>query len=194
MLKPKLRKGDLAMIKALVVNFIFLALVISGCAGSPNTKPLTANMDAQYRMLVEKDKIIEVINRLFISTDNRDWSEVKKCFSSTVLLDMTSLAGGQPVTLTSQEIVDAWDQGLKALKSIHHQVGNYMVSINQDEAEAFCYGIASHYLPNKTNQHTRIFVGSYNFHLTKEGQSWRIDQFKFNLKYIDGNPNLEGSQ
>ena len=28
-------------------------------------------------MLVEKDKIIELINRLFISTDNRDWSEVK---------------------------------------------------------------------------------------------------------------------
>jgi hypothetical protein len=28
----------------------------------------------------------------------------------------------------------------------------------------------------------------------KEGQSWRIDQFKFNLKYIDGNPNLEAGQ
>jgi hypothetical protein len=181
------------MIKALVVIFSFLALVISGCAGSPNTKPPTADMDAQYRMLVEKDKIIEIINRLFISTDNRDWSEVKKCFSSTVLFDMTSLAGGQPVTLTSQEIVTAWDQGLKALQFIHHQAGNYMVSINQGEAEAFCYGIASHYLPNKTNQNTRIFVGSYNFHLIKEGQSWRIDQFKFNLKYIDGNPNLEAS-
>ncbi len=69
-----------------------------------------------------------------------------------------------------------------------------MVNINQDQAEAFCYGIASHYLPNKTNQNTRIFVGSYNFHLTKEARGWRIDQFKFNLKYIDGNPNLEGSQ
>ena len=93
---------------------------------------------------------------------------------------MTSMAGGEPVTLTSQQIVDAWDQGLKALKSIHHQAGNYMVNINQGQAEAFCYGIASHYLPNKTNQNTRLFVGSYNFHLTKEVQSWRIDQFKFN--------------
>ncbi len=182
------------MIKALVVIFRSLALVISGCAGSPNTNPPAADMDAQYRMLVEKDKIIEVINRLFISTDNRDWSEVKNCFSSEVLFDMTSMAGGEPVTLTSQQIVDAWDKGLKALKSIHHQVGNYMVNIDQAQADAFCYGIASHYLPNKTNQNTRLFVGSYNFHLTKEDQSWRIDQFKFNLKYIDGNPNLEGNQ
>jgi hypothetical protein len=182
------------MIKALVVIFSFLALVISGCAGSPNTKSPVTAMDAQYRMLVEKDKIIAVINRLFISTDNRDWSEVKNCFSSEVLFDMTSMAGGQPVTLTSQQIVDAWDEGLKALKSIHHQAGNYMVNIDQGQAEAFCYGIASHYLPNKTNQNTRLFVGSYNFHLTKEGQNWRIDQFKFNLKYIDGNPNLEAGQ
>ncbi len=89
------------MIKALVVIFSFLALVISGCAGSPNTKPPAADMDAQYRMLVEKDKIIELINRLFISTDNRDWSKVKHCFSSEVLFDMTSIAGGEPVTLTS---------------------------------------------------------------------------------------------
>ena len=99
-------------------------------------------------MLVEKDKIIELINRLFISMDNRDWSEVKNCFSSEVLFDMTSMAGGEPVTLTSQQIVDSWEQGLKALKSIHHQVGNYMVNIDQGQAETFCYGIASHYLPN----------------------------------------------
>jgi len=182
------------MIKVLTVIFSLLVLVLGGCAGSPDTKHPAPDMEAQYRMLVEKDKIIEVINRLFISTDNRDWLKVKSCFSSEVLFDMTSMAGGEPVTLTSQQIVDAWDKGLKALKSIHHQTGNYMVSINQDQAEAFCYGIASHYLPNKTNQNTRLFVGSYNFHLAKEGQNWRIDQFKFNLKYIDGNPNLEAGQ
>ena len=27
---------------------------------------------------------------------------------------------------------------------------------------------------------------SPSIYLTKEGQNWRIDQFKFNLKYIDG--------
>ncbi len=182
------------MIKAWVVIFSFMALIISGCAGSQNAKSPATDMQAQYRMLVEKDKIIEVINQLFISTDNRDWSKVKNCFSSEVLFDMTSMAGGEPVTLTSQQIVDAWDKGLKALKSIHHQAGNYMVNINEDQADAFCYGIASHYLPNKTNRNTRLFVGSYNFHLTKKYQSWRIDQFKFNLKYIDGNPNLEAGQ
>ena len=182
------------MREAILAALIAIAIALVGCASSSTTRNQAGGMDAQYKMLVEKDKIIEVINRLFISTDNRDWPKVKNCFASEVLFDMTSMAGGDPVTLTSQEIVEAWDKGLKALKSIHHQAGNFMVSVNQNEAEAFCYGIASHYLPTKSNRNTRIFVGSYNFHLIKKDQDWRIDRFKFNLKYLDGNPNLEADQ
>jgi len=150
-------------------------------------------INEQLQQLMEKEQVKETVNQLFISTDNRDWPKVKSLFASTVLFDMTSMAGGEPSTLTSQEIVDGWDQGLKALKAIHHQAGNYIININQEGAEVFCYGTASHYLPNQSGQNTRTFVGSYNFHLHKEGGQWRIDRFKFNLKYIDGNRDLEGS-
>ena len=154
----------------IATTFCFLALVISGCAGSPNTKPPAADMDAQYRILVEKDKIIEVINRLFIGTDNRDWSQVKNCFSSEVLFDMTSIGGGEPVTLTSQQIVDTWEKGLKPLKAIHHQTGNFEVDIKEGGADVFCYGTAYHYLPNKTNRNTRTFVEViiFTLHLGRE--------------------------
>jgi len=144
--------------------------------------------------LLNKDRIIGVINDLFVGTDNRDWAMVKRCFADKVLFDMTSLAGGAPSTLTPQQIVEAWDQGLKPLKAVHHQAGNYSVTVQGHEATAHCYGIAYHYLPNKTNRDTRTFVGSYDFHLTNKEQNWRIDQFKFNLKFIDGNPNLENSR
>jgi 3-phenylpropionate/cinnamic acid dioxygenase small subunit len=144
--------------------------------------------------LLKKDLIIGVINDLFVGTDNRDWMKVKRCFADKVLFDMTSLSGGSPTTMTPQQIVDAWDQGLKALKATHHQAGNYSVTVQGHEAAAHCYGIAYHYLPNETNQNTRTFVGSYEFHLTNRDQNWRIDQFKFNLKFIDGNSNLENSR
>jgi hypothetical protein len=94
---------------------------------------------------------------------------------------------------TPEDIVAAWETGLKPLKAIHHQAGNYLVEVNGTNAEAFCYGIASHYLPNKSNKNTRTFVGSYEFELQKDSGRWRIAKFKFNLKYIDGNPDLESS-
>lgn len=143
-------------------------------------------------MLSDQADVIKTINTLFVETDNRNWVAVKATFADTVLFDMTSMAGGQPTRLSSQNIVDAWDQGLKPLRAIHHQAGNFIVSIDGSQAEAFCYGIASHYLPNVSNQNTRTFVGSYNFHLAKHGQAWTIDRFKFNLKYIDGNKELTG--
>ena len=151
-------------------------------------------MSAAYEVLLEKEAVIEVVNRLFIHTDNRDWLKVRQCFSDEVLFDMTSVTGGEPARMTSQAIVEAWEKGLKDLKALHHQAGNHIAKLVPDGAEVFCYGIASHYLPNKTNQNTRTFVGSYDFHLTKKSGDWRIDKFKFNLKYIEGNLNLEASR
>jgi hypothetical protein len=78
------------------------------------------------------------------------------------------MTGGQPVQLSPQQIVDNWDLGLKPLQAIHHQAGNYLVSLKDRHAELFCY----------------------DFHLTKRGRDWKIDKFKFNLKYLDGNKDL----
>ena len=147
----------------------------------------------ELETIVDQTKIIETINRLFIGTDNRDWALVKNCFAPSVLFDMSSLGAGEPKHLTPDDIVTAWDTGLKPLKAIHHQAGNYIVEVSGTKAGAFCYGIASHYLPNKSNKNTRTFVGSYEFELLKDSGHWRITMFKFNLKYIDGNPDLESS-
>jgi len=162
-----------------------LLVIATGCA------PMKYDsLRQQAQLLTDQNDVIAVANRLFICTDNRDWQCVKDVFAPDVLFDMTSLVGGNPSKLTPQQIVDGWDQGLKNLKAIHHQAGNYQVTLKGNEADVFCYGIAFHYLPNPSNQNTRTFVGSYNFHLIRTDAVWKIDRFKFNLKYIDGNKDL----
>jgi hypothetical protein len=175
---------------------LLIILLLSGCAGSVAHHPAEHHVPDQDLglQLAEKDRIIETINQLFIGTDQRDWDRVKGLFAPSVRFDMTSLAGGAPTTLTPQQIVDAWDKGLKPLKAVHHQAGNTIVTVNGYQADAFCYGIASHYLPTRSGRNMRTFVGSYDFHLIKKDGVWWIDGFKFNLKYIDGNPDLEKDQ
>ncbi|MBX7151471.1 nuclear transport factor 2 family protein [bacterium] len=168
--------------------FIASLLVIVACQQTDQ------KLAMQVRMLTDQNAIMDVINDLFVSTDNRDWSKVQSCFADTVLFDMTSLTGGEPTRLTPQQITGGWETGLKDLKAIHHQAGNYKIAVTGNEADAFCYGIASHYFPNPTDRNTRTFVGSYNFHLRKIGETWRIDRFKFNLKYLDGNLNLTSNK
>lgn len=59
--------------------------------------------------LINRTRIIELINRLFIATDSRDWVVVKNCFASGVLFDMTSMTGGDPQQMIPDDIVAMWD-------------------------------------------------------------------------------------
>ncbi len=140
--------------------------------------------------LIEKDKIIDRVTQLFVTTDQRDWPLVEACFAEHVHFDQTSLVGGEATEMTPAEITAGWDKGLKPLRAVHHQIGNLHVALEDNEAVVTCYGIAYHYLPNSTGRNTRTFVGSYEFHLTQKGE-WKIDSFVYRLKFIEGNTNLE---
>jgi hypothetical protein len=142
-------------------------------------------------MLVERQRIVDVVTELFLATDRRDWPAVVDCLTPQVEFDMHSLSGVAASTLAASEIAAAWERGLAPLAAVHHQVGNFQVRMRGDEAEAFCYGIASHFLPNPSGRNTRVFVGSYDFVVRKDAGRWRIALFRFNLKYVDGNVDLE---
>lgn len=146
--------------------------------------------DPVVRGVVERERIAEVIDTLFLATDARDWERVQACFAPRVAFDMTSLAGGAPAQLSPGDITAGWDSGLRFLDSVHHQVGNLVIHCQAREATASCYGLAYHYRRTSSGRNTRLFVGSYDFHLVLEEQ-WKIDLFRFNLKFVDGNADLE---
>jgi len=174
---------------------VFATLLLFGCATGHSHVYDHGIMQpvehSRVHQLADKDAIIETINQLFIGTDQKDWERVTGLFAPSVLFDMTSLTGGSPVTMTPRQIVEGWDNGLKTLKAVHHQSGNFIVTLNGNQADAFCYATATHYLPTKSGRNVRTFVGSYDFHLEKKDGVWWINKFKFNLKYIDGNKELE---
>ena len=144
--------------------------------------------------LADRQAVIDLVTTLFIETDERNWDVVRSCFADSVLFDMTSLVGGEPVTMAPVDIVGAWDAGLASIKAVHHQIGNFRVVVTGDEASAFCYGTAYHYRPVRSGDSVRRFVGSYDFHLQREGRAWKIDHFRFNAKFVDGNLTLEQSE
>ena len=150
-------------------------------------------MPETWETLAAKQAVIDIITELFVATDQRDWAAVRRCFADQVLFDMSSMGGGPPARLPPDEIVAGWDKGLAALEAIHHQAGNHRVTVHESRATASCYGIAYHYRRTASGRNTRLFVGSYAFIFDKGGPlGWRISTFRFDLKFADGNPDLEG--
>jgi hypothetical protein len=143
--------------------------------------------------LVAKQQISDVITDLFVATDRRDWDTVLGCFAPEVLLDMSSLTGVAPSTVAARDIVSGWETGLAPLRAVHHQIGNLKIELEPGAAHATCYGTATHYLPNASGRNTRVFVGSYDLTLERDGGRWRITRFRFECKYVEGNLELEKS-
>lgn len=139
----------------------------------------------------DRTAIIERIDELFLATDARAWDRVRDCFTPEVTFDMSSLTGQPAQRVSSASIAAGWEQGLAPIESVHHQSGNHVVALAGDEATASCYAIALHYRKTTSGRNTRMFVGSYDYHLLRDGETWRIDVFRFNLKFIDGNAALE---
>ena len=134
-----------------------------------------------------REQIVEVVNKLFVYTDSREWDKLQdEVFTTELYLDMAAL-GGEAKATTAKDVCDQWRTGFEGLDAVNHLAGNYLVRITGDTADVFAYATATHYKSTATQGKTREFVGSYNLHLVRTEAGWRIDIFKYNLKYSNGN-------
>ncbi len=133
---------------------------------------------------------IDAITHLFVSTDQRNWEDLKQVFDSEVLLDYSSMNGSPATKLTPDQIIAAWKTILPGFESTHHQLGNFVSNIQENKATVFCYGTASHFLKDD-NGNLWTVVGTYDFELRKDAKAnWKVSAMKFNFKYQDGNLTL----
>lgn len=139
---------------------------------------------------MQNQQITETISRLFIAVDQSNWDELKDIFNSSVLLDYTSMAGGEPATLSAEQIINSWKGLLPGFDATHHQLGNFIVNSGNKMASVFCYGTATHFLKNETGNNIWTVVGSYDFELIEQNVAWKVTQMKFNFKFMDGNSDL----
>ncbi len=137
-----------------------------------------------------REQIVEIVNKLFIYTDERQWDKLQsEVFTQEVQFDMSSL-GGPKERKTAIEICKIWEDGLKEIDAVNHLAGNYLVNIQENSAQVFAYATATHYKESASHGKTREFVGTYELDLVFLEKRWRIGSFKYNLKYANGNMEL----
>lgn len=138
-----------------------------------------------------REQIIDIVTKLFIYTDYQEWDKLlNEVFTEEIEFDMTSL-GGEAKKMPAKEVCEVWQKGFEGLDTVNHLAGNYLVTINEQTADVFAYATATHYKSSAKQGKTREFVGSYNLHLIYTEQGWRIDVFKYNLKFMNGNIELK---
>jgi hypothetical protein len=139
----------------------------------------------------EKIELTELANKLFMYCDGFEWNKLmNEVFKEAVWFDMIS-AGGEAKKLSAADICEIWKQGLAGLDAVHHQAGHYLIDVRENNGDIYAYAVATHFKKAATKGNTRTFIGSYDLKAVKTENGWRLNQFKYNLKCIDGNVLLE---
>jgi hypothetical protein len=148
--------------------------------------------------ILQKQAILDVVYGVFTCADNGDWEKIKFMFSDKVVLDYTVMIaaltggdGGKPSYLTPQGVVDAWKSLLPGFQSVQHLIGNPLIEIKGKSAKVNAYVIATHILPNPSNENYWIVGGYYHLDLIQTKMGWKITRWKFNFEYDRGNRNLQ---
>ena len=140
--------------------------------------------------LLDHHRIGELVTRLFVYTDQRNWNGLlNEVFAPQVHFDMSAF-GDTPSLRPATAITEAWQSGFTGLDAVHHQAGNQLITLNGDAASVHADAIAMHYKAAATRGRTRTFVGSYTIGAVRTTAGWRIDRFAFHLKFMDGNVEL----
>ena len=140
--------------------------------------------------LEDRLAILELIGRLSLTIDAKDWDTMGQLFTDTVYHDRTSLTGGDPYTAPVAQFVQGWRQTLDPMDAVHHQITNHVISIDGDEATCTANMQGVHVLANASGGPMWTVGGRHLYQLKRTSDGWRIAGLTFTLQWATGNMNV----
>jgi hypothetical protein len=134
----------------------------------------------------ERSEITEFVDSIFDTVDAKDWDALEKLFEPTVVLDFTSLDGGEPATMTNVQLADGWRHGLHAGKKTFHLVGHHRIRTDGDTAAVTVKGYAYNVLDEDLGGGMWEVWGDYDVSLRRVGDGWRAEGLTFRAWHSRG--------
>lgn len=141
--------------------------------------------------MTEREEIEDVISRLGLYIDSKDWAKLVEVLDEEVELDYTSLFGGLVEKIKSSEVIARWKSLLTPLKATQHVITNILVTMEKnDSARSTANVRAVHVRPNNLGDALWTVGGRYDFVLNKKNGYWRISAIKLTTLWTTGNPQI----
>lgn len=122
------------------------------------------------------------------AVDDLHWETVRSSFTTEVETDYTSLWGGEPETLTADQLIERWQQLLPGFDATQHLIGPVVVN-EADEFTASCTTNVRSY--HRVGDAAWMVAGRYVIRLVRaDGSDWRIAALTLRHYYEDGDRGL----
>jgi ketosteroid isomerase-like protein len=163
--------------------------LLSGRPGATPTTRNTLTAKEETAMQNDRDAILDVIARMGLLADRRDWKALRELFADRIVADYSAMTKTPPVEQPADEVVQGW-RFLAGFQATHHLIGLPSITIEGDHATAMAHFTATHVIPNTPGGDTWTLAGTYDYTLTRTPTGWRIQTVKMTPDWETGNKDL----
>jgi hypothetical protein len=164
------------------IPMLAAAAIISGAAhaSSKVATPLAPVGDA------ETSKVISVVSSIPLAVDLARYDLAESAFAPKVVIDYTSLWGGQPNTMTPAELMAAWRGIVPGFTATWHELSQVKAQVQGERATASAFVDGRHWIDGKLWRP----VGHYAWQLQKVGGQWKVTHMTFAMTQEIGDRGL----
>ena len=135
---------------------------------------------------MDMTEITNVVNRIAILTDLRDWEVVRQCFTEQVTVYYTSLMGGQPESIAADALVQSWKSFFTStFKTTQHLLGTQSITVQGDTATCLSQFQARH-IALDVSKGVWMLGGHYSHDLANTAAGWRVRGIKLTWTWEEG--------
>jgi len=150
---------------------------------------MSHDLGTRLRRLEDRMAISEVVVKYGLGVDRRDWALFADCFTDPVDTDYSGL--GSPAKEWERDaFVENIRVHLSGFTATQHISPNHLVAFDeQDPDRAICtsYMYAQHYLEGSPNGDFYLARGSYDNHMLRSAEGWRIQRIVQHVFWQEGN-------
>ena len=122
-------------------------------------------------------KIRTLVSSIPLAVDRAAYDLAESAFAPQVVVDYTSLWGGEPATMTPSDLMDAWRGIVPGFDATWHELGPVTVSVEGEKASASAFIDARHWIGDDLWRP----VGIYHWDLSLIDDQWRVTRMEFEM-------------
>jgi hypothetical protein len=125
----------------------------------------------------EEARVISLVSSIPLAVDLAAYDLAERAFAPKIVIDYTSLWGGEPQQMTPAQLMAAWRGIVPGFDATRHEIADVTVEVSGETAKASAFVDGRHYLGDKIWRP----VGTYAWQLEKIDGSWKVTKMTFTL-------------
>lgn len=156
------------MKNALTALALTTALATSPAHASDELPPAGDPSEAQ---------IITLVSSIPLAVDRAAYDLAEEAFAPEIVIDYTSLWGGEPATMTPADLMTAWRGIVPGFDATWHELGPVSVTLEGDTATATAFVDGRHWIGEDLWRP----VGNYIWDVSEINGEWKVTRMVFQM-------------